>query len=282
MSTKSKFFRVATEGATTDGRVITRQQIKDMADSFSPQTYGARVWMEHLRSLLPDGPFKAYGDVLAIKAEEVETDGGKRLALFAQISPTPELIAMNQARQKIYTSIEMNPKFSDSGRAYLVGLAVTDSPASLGTEVLAFSSQNPTASPFATRKLSPDNVFTAGEETTLEFEDDGPTVGAKLADTVKALFKRLTSKGESDDARFADVSEAVTTVAEQVGQFAQKAEQAVSAASDTAKRLTALELQFKTEQSIAQAFRDKLDNTDHNREHRPQASGGNGLLLTEF
>ncbi|GAI40739.1 unnamed protein product, partial [marine sediment metagenome] len=96
MATKSKFFRVATEGATTDGRSISREQIQQMADSYNVKTYGARVWVEHLRSLLPDGPFKAYGDVLALKAEEVDTENGKRLALFAQIEPTPALIAMNK------------------------------------------------------------------------------------------------------------------------------------------------------------------------------------------
>jgi len=74
MATQSKFFRVATEGATTDGRNIERRQIEEMAASFNPQTYGARIWLEHLRSLLPDGPFKAYGDVLAVKCEEVAPD----------------------------------------------------------------------------------------------------------------------------------------------------------------------------------------------------------------
>lgn len=120
MATKSKFFRVATEGATTDGRSISREQIQQMADNYNVKTYGARVWVEHLRSLLPDGPFKAYGDVLALKAEEVDTDAGKRLALFAQIEPTPALVAMNKDRQKIYTSIELADKFADISSAYLV------------------------------------------------------------------------------------------------------------------------------------------------------------------
>ena len=42
---KSKFFRVATEGATTDGRAITREQIEQMAKNFDPAKYGARVWV---------------------------------------------------------------------------------------------------------------------------------------------------------------------------------------------------------------------------------------------
>ena len=64
---RSKFFRVAVEGATTDGRTIERQWLVDAAETYNPNTYGARVWLEHFRSVLPDGPFKAYGDVVALK-----------------------------------------------------------------------------------------------------------------------------------------------------------------------------------------------------------------------
>lgn len=59
---RSKFFRVAVEGATTDGRQIERQWLVDAAETYSQNTYGARVWIEHMRSMLPDSPFRAYGD----------------------------------------------------------------------------------------------------------------------------------------------------------------------------------------------------------------------------
>ena len=137
MATKSRFFRVATEGATTDGRAIEKKWIQQMAKNFNPTKYGARVWLEHYRGIAPDGLFKAYGDVKALEAREVE--GGK-LALFAQIEPLPELVAMTKAKQKIYTSIEVNPSFADTGEAYMTGLGVTDSPASLGTDVLTRNS----------------------------------------------------------------------------------------------------------------------------------------------
>ncbi|MCW3585327.1 GPO family capsid scaffolding protein [Burkholderia cenocepacia] len=154
-----KFVRVATEGATTDGRAITRQQIQEMADTYNPATYGARVFLEHFRGTMPDGPFRAYGDVRAAEAREVE-DG--KLALFAQIDPTDDLRAMTKARQKIYSSVEIAPNFADSGKAYLVGLGVTDSPASLGTEILTFSQQHPDH--FKTRKLAPENLFSVAVE----------------------------------------------------------------------------------------------------------------------
>jgi hypothetical protein len=47
----------------------------------------------------------------------------------------------------------------------------------------------------------------------LEFEDVPDTMLNSLTDKVKAIFSR---KQASDDARFADVHEAVTTVTEQV------------------------------------------------------------------
>ena len=47
MASKSKFFRVATEGATTDGRKIERSWIDQMGKNFDRTKYGARVWLEH-------------------------------------------------------------------------------------------------------------------------------------------------------------------------------------------------------------------------------------------
>nr|WP_317615169.1 GPO family capsid scaffolding protein [Halomonas elongata] len=64
-----------------------------------------------------------------MEAKEVE-DG--KLALFADIDPTDRLKEMNKQRQKVYSSIEVNPSFSDTGEAYLEGLAVTGLPGQSG------------------------------------------------------------------------------------------------------------------------------------------------------
>ncbi|MFJ2990936.1 GPO family capsid scaffolding protein [Collimonas sp. NPDC087041] len=275
-STKSKFFRVAVEGATTDGRVIDRAFIEQMAANFDPQVYGARIWVEHLRSTWADGAFKAYGDVTAVKAEEVTIGGAKKLALFAQISPTPELVAMNKARQKIYTSIEINPKFADTNQAYLVGLAVTDSPASLGTEVLSFAAQHPESNPYASRKQDPDNLFTAAVETALEFEDPlTEPEGIKLSDTLKNLLKRFSTKAAGDDARFDELVDAVETLATHANVSADQ-----FAAEKT--RVDALEAALKKNAEDFAAFRQQVDTTDANPIQRPAASGGNGALQTDF
>ena len=202
---KTKFFRVATSGATIDGREITPAHIDQMAASYKPETYGARVWVEHLRSFLPDSPFKAYGDVLAVKAEDA--GDGKR-ALFAQIDATEDLVKLNKDRQKVYWSIEIDPNFAGTGQAYMVGLALTDSPASTGTEMLKFSLSKPDALPDAVKG----HLFSAHVEGAIVADDTKPESG--LFSRVKEL---LTGQNKADTARFASIEQAVTTIAEEVG-----------------------------------------------------------------
>ena len=94
---KAKRFRIAVEGATTDGRVISRDWIAQMAASYNPSVYGARINMEHIKGYSPDTPFRRYGDVTALTAEEI-TEGplkGK-LALYGDIDPTPELVELTK------------------------------------------------------------------------------------------------------------------------------------------------------------------------------------------
>lgn len=268
---KSKFFRVAVEGATTDRRKIEPNWISQMAKNFDPEKYGARIWMEHLRGTLPDSPFRAYGDVIAVKAEEIEMDGVKKQALFAQIEPTPDLVAMNKSRQKIYTSIEIDPDFAGSGEAYLMGLGVTDSPASLGTEVLAFSAQHPEANPFAGRKQRPENMFSAAIETALEFEDEEQQGTGKLSQRIKDLLAKFSVKKTGDDARFADVTEAVEglaavveSVLAQAGQFATNADFAA-----LQKKHAALQTEFN-------ALRQQLSQEPDKQPPRPAATGAAG------
>lgn len=273
---RSRWFRVAVEGATTDGRQIERQWLLDAAETYDPKTYGARVWLEHFRSLYADGPFKAYGDVLALKTEEVEIAGAKKLALFAQIEPTDELVAMvNKAKQKIFTSIEISPKFADSGRAYLSGLAVTDTPASLGTEMLTFAAQNPDASPLKARKQHADNLFTAAEETALEFDEveDKPGIGAALFAKVQELLKGKQAK---DDTEFAQIGQAVEAIAEHVRDLSEQF-------GKTDPLVTQLSNQLQALQAELAELKTKLGNTeDHNQQQRPPVTGGNGQILASF
>ncbi|HGX0514958.1 GPO family capsid scaffolding protein [Citrobacter freundii] len=278
----SKFFRIGVEGDTCDGRIISASDIQEMAETYDPRVYGCRINLEHLRGLLPDGVFRRYGDVVELKAEKIDDDSALngKWALFAKITPTDDLIAMNKAAQKVYTSMEIQPNFANTGKCYLVGLAVTDDPASLGTEYLEFC-RNAKHNPLQRFKANHENVFSAATLAELEFEDVPDTVLNSLADKVKAIFSR---KQVSDDARLNDVHEAVTTVSEHV--------QTNLTAQD--KRLSDMEAAFatfkqeltskveETSQALS-ALKTTLDKTESfSQPRRTKASGGGGdELLTD-
>lgn len=191
---------IATEGATMDGRKIPADWLEKMAANFDPKTYGCRINLEHIKGVLPDSPFKAYGDVTALKAEK--NDEGK-LQLFAEIDPTDELKSMIKARQKVYSSMEVDPDFADTGEPYLVGLAVTNTPASLGTEMLQFSAGAGKDSPLTGKKTRPENFFSAALELELAETVEPPAdTGPSLLDSVKALFKRHDAKTDKGFAVF--------------------------------------------------------------------------------
>ena len=278
----SKWFRIGVEGDTCDGRVISAMDIQEMAETFDPRVYGCRINLEHLKGILPEGPFSRYGDVVELKSEKIDDDSvlkGK-LALFAKITPTDDLIAMNKKLQKVYTSMEIQPNFANSGKCYLVGLAVTDDPASLGTEYLEFC-RGAKFNPLNRFKAAPGNLISVATIAELEFEDLPENVFTALSDKVQSIFSR---KQASDDARFQDVHEAVTTVSEHVQENL----------TATGQRLAELENAFATlKQDVTsqadqtrQAFsqlKNTLDNTESTTQPRRKLSSGGGgdELLTD-
>ena len=211
---KSKWFRIAVAGDTTDGREIQAEWIIQMADNYDPNTYGARINMEHFRSVFPDGMFGAYGDVLALKTEKVDINGEEKDALFEQIEPTQSLIELNKKKQKVYTSIEVDDNFANKGSAYLVGLAVTDSPASLGTEMLQFAA-GAKVNPFSDKKQKPENLFTAAQEVSLEFEEvkEQQSYSAGLLDKVKKLFSKQEQNDKKSAESFSEQEQAIVEIA---------------------------------------------------------------------
>ena len=272
---RSKWTRIAVEGATTDGRKIERKWIEEMAAQYSPNTYGARINCEHIKWAWPGGEFGAYGDVLACKAEEVEINGDKKLALLAQLEPNDALLALNKAGQKVYTSIEVQPEFADTGKAYLVGLAITDTPASLGTEALAFSAQNGT---LASRKKDKDNLFTAAEEALIEFEEvtepENKVVG--LFNRVMEALGKSKDKEGTDAAQFSELTQAVEALANH----------AKDQGEAVATERTALATLKTAHEKLAGEFADLVkrlgDTEDHSHKHRPPATGGDSKVLTKF
>ncbi|ELV1450485.1 GPO family capsid scaffolding protein [Escherichia coli] len=261
MTVKAKRFRIGVEGATTDGREIQREWLEQMAASYNPAVYTALINLEHIKSYLPDSTFNRYGKVTALFAEEIaEGPLAGKMALYADVEPTESLVELVKKGQKLFTSMEVSPKFADTGKAYLVGLAATDDPASLGTEMLTFSA-SAAHNPLANRKQNPANLFTAAEETVIELEEiqeDKPSLFAR----VTALF---TKKEQSDDVRFSDVHKAVELVATEQQNLSTRTE----------KSLSELETALQEQQTAFNELVDKLSHEDSRQDYRQRATGGN-------
>jgi hypothetical protein len=202
-----------------------------------------------------------------LETEEI-TDGplkGK-MALYAWITPSADLVAYTRNLQKLFTSMEVNTSFADTGKAYLVGLAATDDPASLGTEMLQFSA-SAKSNPLAGRKQNPENLFTAAEETLIELEE--------LQDEKPSLFARVTAmftkKEQTDDARFSDVHRAVELVATEQQNLSERTDQALST-QDT--RIAELETALQEQQTAFSALEQKLSQEDSRKDYRQRAPGG--------
>ena len=263
---KSKWTRIAVAGDTTDGREIKAEWIVQMAQNYDPNTYGARINIEHFRSVFPDGVFGAYGDVLALKTEKITIDGEEKDALFAQIEPTQSLIDLNQKRQKVYTSIEVDENFANKGSAYLVGLAVTDSPASLGTEMLAFAA-GATVNPLASKKQRPENLFTAAVETDFEFEEvqESQSFSAGLVKKVKDLFSKQQKSEQKSAESFSEQEQAIVEIA-----------------TETAKQgevVSDLETKYSTlntaHEQLRKDFNDFKTKLDGESDQQPRPTSGN-------
>lgn len=144
---------IGVSGETADGRTISAKELKEMAEQYDPEIYGARINLEHMNFLFP-GYGSGYGDVIELKAEPWAKDETKT-ALLAKLNITESLQKLWDSGQKIYTSMEITPRFADTKKAYLTGLAITDTPASLGT----------TANYTAAKTKAEEKIFTAYRQT---------------------------------------------------------------------------------------------------------------------
>ena len=195
--------------------------------------------------------------------------------MFAQIDPTDVLVeTVNKARQKIYTSIEIDPDFAKTGEAYLIGLGVTDSPASLGTEMLKFSA-NAAANPLAGRKKSPHNLFTAAEEVMIEFETEAEeSAGTRFFNKIMGI---LGKKDASAADRFNAIEKSVEMVAksqqglvDQNSTFSQQNETLLGQIADLSAANKKLTEDFN-------ALTAKLE-SEEAPSGRPPASGGDNTV----
>ncbi|MBN6067866.1 GPO family capsid scaffolding protein [Aggregatibacter actinomycetemcomitans] len=129
---RTDFICIATSGHTVDGRQITPKELHEMADTYDREYYAALLWHEHDRSWM------SMGEVLEVKAE----DEGNETKLYAVIAPNSQLVNMNNYGMGLFSSIEIMPNFRNTGKAYLFGLGITDTPASVGTTKLELFSNN--------------------------------------------------------------------------------------------------------------------------------------------
>ncbi len=291
---KSRFFRVAVEGATTDGRVIEANWIDEMAANYDPvKTFGALVNIEHIKGYSGEPPFNNYGKVLALEARDFELrmngKAEKRRALYAQIEANDQLIALNHKGQKLYSSIEVNPNFAGKGQAYFMGLAVTDNPASLGTELLAFSASAGT-NPFANRKQNPGNLFTAiaadDQPVELVFEDAPSASGGNsfsLDTFLEAAAVKFGFKQAPTEAAATAAPASTTPSAEHVAAFAELGQGVKAMAEKFGADLAAIRASHDQLQSeVTRLTADLSASPGSNYTARPPATGGDSSIQTDF
>lgn len=282
---KTKRFLLATSGMTVDGRTIDPEHLRQMAESYDPKVYSARLNIEHIRGISGEGPFRAYGDVLSLETEEITVNfNGKpeqRTALYGVFDVTEDAQALNAAGQKLYPSIEIHPDFAGKGYAYLMGCALTDSPASIATERLQFTSQLSAAVPGIQRYSREDKADAA----LLEFDVVTPPESTGLLSGLKGILD-----GFAD--RFApktDPAPAATTTGDPaapaqsftaddlrtvITELATSIDKSISALRQEARETTdALEVKLNALQQ------QKETTAPANYRQRPESAGSNGNFV---
>lgn len=172
---------VATAGATIDGRTLSADDFNDMAESYNPDLYAATINYEHYRY------FGNFGSVWGLKVQDDEIDGNTETRLYAEIEPNKQMMQLNAEGQKLFTSIEFVPNFRSTGKPYFFGLALTDTPASVGTErIKLFSSR-------ASKANEDIQVFHSDFAVTIPDESETEADETKLFHRFLAYFKKQTS-----------------------------------------------------------------------------------------
>ncbi|HGO7420938.1 TPA: GPO family capsid scaffolding protein [Neisseria meningitidis] len=251
--TKKTDWRViGVSGDTVDGRTISERELREMAESYDPDVYGARINLEHITFIIPDF-ISGYGDVVELKAEPWKKDPSKT-ALLARLNITPELQRLWDSGQKIYTSMEITPDFADTRKAYLTGLAITDTPASLGT----------TANYTAAKHRAGEKFFSSyrADEPKETLMNENQTDPALTEQAAEGIFARLFKKYFAANAPAEP--EAAANKAAEPEATANKAAESEAAANKAAESEAAAEYALKlgelTEKySRAAALFDKLD-----------------------
>jgi hypothetical protein len=274
MGTKSKFFRVFVEGATvSDGRQITAEMIDQIAATFNAETYTPRINVEHIKGFSPEPPFNGYGDVVGVRAQtdDITLDGKpeKRRALYAQVDANDQLVALGASDQKPFPSVELTADYAGTGKVGLVGLAFTDSPASIATQRLQFS------------RRAPGTAFAHGSDAVaLQFEA-APADPTKVEGAIAGFFNALAAKFKGDETPAKPKEEPKPKAANDndLAAFATAIGQSV--ASSIAAAMKPVNDRLDATDAAFTELKAQLEKTEQPGFSRPPASGGGGAHLTD-
>ncbi|ATI81474.1 GPO family capsid scaffolding protein [Sphingobium yanoikuyae] len=280
---KSKFFRAFVEGFTvSDGRKIEASWIDDIVATFNIANYTPRINVEHIKGYSPEPPFNGYGDVVAVKAQtdEFTIDGQtvRRRALYVQVEPNDQLIAMRAKGQKPFPSVEISPDFAGTGKIGLTGLGLTDNPASLGVEAFNFAALKPM---FDARKSAPNNLFSeAFEAVEIEMEDlptDSNGIAAAIAAGFASVAAKFTGSKEKPQEQPETPKPANDNGFDAAAFSTAMGEQVAAAIKPISDGLTKMQGDFT-------ALQTRLESTEHPGSFSRQPAtggGGNSALLTD-
>lgn len=273
---KSKYFRCFVAGSTiSDGRTITPDMIDQIVETFNADTYTPRINVEHMKGYSPEPPFNGYGSVIALRKQddEITIDGKteKRRALYAQVDGNDQLVKLAKADQKPFPSVELTPSYAGIDKVGLIGLAFTDSPASIATQRLQFS------------RNAPGSFHAHGADAVaLEFEADPAADLGKVESAMAGFFSALTAKftGKEPEKPKEEPKPKPEAANDNFATFAAEMITAVSGAIGAAVKPV-----IDAQAQDRAAFNDlkaRLEKQPDNSFSRPPATGGNGALLTDF
>lgn len=119
---------LAREGETTDCRYISAETLIELAESYSPETYNARVYKSR-SPIVPGGIVsEVIGDILAAKTE-IHND---TTYLYVMIAPTKNWFSVlsedELALVIIYPTLCYTDKASFTKKPYIVEVATTTEP----------------------------------------------------------------------------------------------------------------------------------------------------------
>lgn len=215
------WFCIATSGKTIDGREIQKEWLESAAKNYSKNLYQALIWDEHgtqqERNWLGN-----LGTVEEVKL--VEENGVFKL--FAKLQPNQFLENLNKQGQKIFTSVELMPDFPNDNEHYLIGLAATDQPASVGLSRLQFSAQNKQKNIFLSSQQL--EIGTDNMEDLKQSLQEALAQNAQMQEKIAEL-EQLLKNGKTTEAE---------AVAEEAAEQATEVEAEIEAAQEQAQEST--------------------------------------------